>query len=106
MLNKSKRGYEGLGMDMTLAMLDDQQKKLTVSGANNTLYLVRNRKIKEIKGDRQPVGFYPVAKPFSQETVDLEPGDTIYLTSDGYEDQFGGPFNKKLQRNKLRDIIL
>lgn len=94
-----------LGMDMVLGLIDLNTKVMSFSGANNSLFIRRDGKIIEIKGDPQPVGFFPEQKPFKSHTVSLMPGDEFYAASDGYQDQFGGSFEKKLQKRNLKKII-
>ncbi len=83
------------GMDIALCCLDPDRMKLQFAGAFNPLYLVRNRELTEIKANRFPIGIFleEEMKTFTNQTIDLEPGDQIYLFSDGYADQFGGPDN-------------
>lgn len=78
------------GMDLALARLDQVNRKLSFAGANNGLVLIRNREIIEFKGDKQPIGDFEHKKDFTQKDIDLLPGDTLYMYSDGYVDQFGG----------------
>jgi len=95
------------GMDMSFCCIDG--KTLKFSGANLPLYILRKGDLTEVKGSKQPIGFQPLEdKPFVQEEMSLESGDHIYMFSDGYADQFGGPKGKKYKyktfRDKLSDI--
>ncbi|MBK9190072.1 MAG: SpoIIE family protein phosphatase [Crocinitomicaceae bacterium] len=76
------------------------------SGANNTLTVVRNNEMIELEGDKQPVGNYKDAKPFTLKEFTCQAGDIIYLFTDGYADQFGGPKGKKLKSKVLKEILL
>ncbi len=78
------------GMDLGLACIDKDKMQLEFSGANNSCVIVRNGELIEIKGDKQPIGDFELAKPFTNQTFHLENGDNIYLFTDGYVDQFGG----------------
>ena len=61
----------------------------------------------EVKADRQPVGFHEDnEKPFTHHEVQLEKGDTVYIFSDGYQDQFGGPKGKKFKMVKFKKLLL
>ncbi|PIP54973.1 MAG: hypothetical protein COX07_02435 [Bacteroidetes bacterium CG23_combo_of_CG06-09_8_20_14_all_32_9] len=60
----------------------------------------------EIKGDKMPVAIYVNMKPFTNKSVQLNKGDIIYLTSDGYKDQFGGPNNKKFKAKQLKELLI
>jgi serine phosphatase RsbU (regulator of sigma subunit) len=58
------------------------------------------------QSDRQPVGRYEHEKPFSCQEIDLIKGDTVYIFSDGYADQFGGLKNKKFKSTQLKRLLL
>lgn len=98
------------GMDTSLVTIskNDTQGKveLEFSGANNPLYIIRNGELQEFKGDKQPVGKFDKATPFSLQKIDLHKGDMVFLLSDGYADQFGGPKAKKLKYQSLKDILV
>lgn len=93
------------GMDVSLCTLNGS--KLLWSGANNPLWLVRKgaTEIVEIKGNKQPVGLYSDPKPFDTHEITLEKGDTIYIFSDGFQDQFGGDKGKKLKTVNFKKLI-
>ena len=78
------------GMDLGLARIDKESLVLEFSGANNSCVIVRKGEIIEIKGDKQPIGDFELARPFSNHSFQLEKGDNIYIYTDGYVDQFGG----------------
>jgi serine phosphatase RsbU (regulator of sigma subunit) len=95
------------GMDMMLCCIDKKNKKLSFSGANNPLYVIRNGELKEFKGNKQPIGVYgDELKPFTNQEFDLCPGDLIYLFSDGYPDQFGGPRGKKFLYTRFKELLV
>jgi len=95
------------GMDIALCILDKETGKLQYSGANNALYLVRKGEMMILKPDQMPVGIHAVEeKSFSNHEIFLKNGDVIYLFSDGYPDQFGGPKNKKFMYNSFRSLLL
>ena len=79
--------------------------KLHYSAANNEPLLVRDNKIIKLSGDRIPVGKSDELKPFTLYTIDIETGDTLYLYTDGYADQFGGPLMKKFKRSRLNELL-
>lgn len=93
------------GMDIALCNLNLETNKLEYSGANNSLYLIRNNELIETKADKQPVGKYHEHKPFSNHVIDLQKGDTIYLFSDGYADQFGGEKGKKFMYKPFKRLL-
>ena len=94
------------GMDMTLCILDTDTKIMDMAGANNSLYHYRNSVLKEYKADKIPIGFAEGnSKHFTNHRIALEKGDTIYLYTDGYADQFGGPKGKKFMVEKFRTFL-
>jgi len=105
-----QRGYElenKDAMDMALCVFHPKSRELQYSGANNPLYHIRNKVLTEIKADKMPVGIDAVAEnSFTNHTLQLKPGDTVYLFSDGYPDQFGGPENKKFKYGPLRELLI
>lgn len=78
------------GMDMALIRIDLNSLELNYAGAFNPLWVVRNNEFIEIKADKFPISYQINAADFTNHTLQLEKGDTIYLFSDGYPDQFGG----------------
>lgn len=92
------------GMDIALCSLVGD--KLTYAGAHNPLLIVRNGELIEIKANKQPIGKYDKLQAFTTHEVQLQKGDRIYLFSDGYIDQFGGEFGKKLKSKYFKELIL
>ena len=95
------------GMDMTLCVFDFENKKVDFAGANNSIILIRDNKVTIHKGDKFPIGVYEniVSKPFTNNEIDLKTGDCIYMFSDGYPDQFGGPDNKKFMIKRFQNLL-
>ncbi len=96
------------GMDIALCCIENKTNKLYFAGANNPAYLIRNDRkcVEVIPADRQPIGKYSNPRPFQYQEVQLQKGDHIYLTSDGFADQFGGPKNKKFLVKRLKEYLL
>lgn len=94
------------GMDISLCRLEGN--RLSWAGANNPLWLIKSggQEIVEIKANKQPVGLYADPKPFDTHYLDLETGDTIYLFSDGYHDQFGGEKGKKFKTVNFKKLLI
>lgn len=96
------------GMDLSMCMIDTHKDLLYYSGAFNPLYIIRNGEIIEIKGDKTllgpDLGFG--RKPFTNHEIALEKEDIIYLFTDGYADQFGGPEGKKFNFRRFRHLLL
>ncbi|NJM16071.1 MAG: SpoIIE family protein phosphatase [Bacteroidales bacterium] len=97
------------GMDIAFCVLDKRNNVLEFSGAFNPLYLIRDNKLSEIKGDRFSVGIDDNLisdQNFTNHSVTIEPDDMVYIFSDGYADQFGGPEEKKFKYRRFRHILL
>jgi serine phosphatase RsbU (regulator of sigma subunit) len=94
------------GMDATLIAWD-KKNTLQAAAALNPVLLIRNGEIRELKPDRQPVGYLTgKQKPFTHHELKLERGDTVYIFSDGYSDQFGGPKDKKFMMKNFKKLLL
>jgi ligand-binding sensor domain-containing protein/serine phosphatase RsbU (regulator of sigma subunit) len=86
------------GMDMGLIRIDWDKMKVNYSGANNPLYHIRNGALTEVKANKMPIGEHDFMHlPFQLHSLELEKNDMIYIFSDGYADQFGGPKGKKFK---------
>jgi serine phosphatase RsbU (regulator of sigma subunit)/HAMP domain-containing protein len=95
------------GMDMTLCAYESATKTLEVAGAFNPMCLIRDGELQEIKGNKFPVGvFLGENKTFTNHKIALQSGDFIYVFSDGYADQFGGPKGKKFMVNQFRQLLM
>lgn len=82
---------------------------LQYAGANNALYMVKTNdkeKLVEIKPNKQPIGKVDNPEPFTQHTIKLQKGDTIYMFTDGFADQFGGKKGKKLMYKPFKNLLL
>lgn len=94
------------GMDIALCIIDLENLKMQFSGAYNPLYLARNNELITLKGDRMPIGIYIAEKEsFTNHETEISKGDTIYIFTDGYTDQFGGPQTQKFKTAPFRDLI-
>jgi serine phosphatase RsbU (regulator of sigma subunit) len=95
------------GMDVSLIILDKNKKRIEYAGANNPLILIRNNELMEYKPDKMPIGFhYADELPFTVNYIEIEKGDMIYLFSDGFSDQFGGPDGKRLMIRRFRNFLM
>ncbi len=94
------------GMDISLSRLNLKTKELEWAGANNALNLLQNGNLIEVKADKQPIGYHLIQHPFTNHTIQLQKGDRIYLFSDGYADQFGGPKEKKFSYKRLENEFI
>ena len=93
------------GMDIALCIIDPNTFELNYAGANISLHYTKQQKLVEVKSDKQPVGNYINKLPFTNHTIQLHQGDSIYLFTDGLPDQFGGAKGKKFKYKQLRDLI-
>ncbi|MFC2129527.1 two-component regulator propeller domain-containing protein [Bacteroidota bacterium] len=98
------------GMDIAMCAFNKKTKKLYYSGAYNPLYLVRHKgsesEIIEYSADKMPVGLYAIMDGFKTVEINYQKGDSIYLTSDGFPDQFGGERFKKFMKKRFREMLL
>jgi tetratricopeptide (TPR) repeat protein len=123
------------GMDIALCAIEFQEPapnsrgskiKVQYAGANNPLWVIRpchserreesidaslplsmtDFELLEVKPNKQPIGKYAEPKPFTTHIIELEKGDTIYLFTDGFADQFGGPKGKKFKYAQLKELLL
>lgn len=94
------------GMDIGICVLDHGSRTLRFAGAMHPLYHVSDGVLSEVAGDRMPVGLLPdVSGSFTEQEVDVRPGDMLYLCSDGLQDQFGGPADRKFGRKRLKELL-
>jgi len=113
------------GMDMALVVLDRKNREIHYAGANNPLYIIRNKTLAgdladrthsvlengqfnlyEVKADKQPIGVHWEETSFRNHSLKLQEGDAIYLFSDGYIDQFGGENRKKFKSLNFKNLLL
>ena len=93
------------GMDISLCILDKETNRLQFAGAFNPMWLVREGKLTEFKGDKMPIGFHPKLSKFKTSETIVQKGDALYLISDGYYDQFGGKNDKRFSSGRLKRLI-
>jgi len=95
------------GMDIALCTINTETNTMQYAGAFNPLLIVRNKEIIEYKADRMPVGIHFKEKPtFSNHEIQIEPGDTFYIFSDGFPDQIGGPNEKKFKTKNFKQLLV
>lgn len=93
-------------IDIGLCIIDCSTGKIQYSGANRPLMMLRDGVITEFKPDKMTIGIAPLKEtPFTNISIDSVAGDTFYLFTDGYSDQFGGENDKKLKHKQFRRII-
>lgn len=103
---KDEREGTREGMEMTFCAIDHKNYIMQYSGSFNSPYLIRNGELNSLPVDRQPVAIYFDETPFSRRELHLEPGDSIYLYTDGFHDQFGGEKGKKYKVGRFQNLLL
>jgi serine phosphatase RsbU (regulator of sigma subunit) len=95
------------GMDLAFCIIDKENKTIDYAGANNPLYIIRNNELMEFKADRMPIGINAIEeKSFTNHKIKYFPEDILYLFSDGFVDQFGGPQDKKFKYGPFKNLLL
>jgi serine phosphatase RsbU (regulator of sigma subunit) len=114
-MNKSKNEiFDGMDTSLcsiTYTNLEKTEVKVKFSGANSPLWIFRNNHLlgydhQIIKGSKMSVGINQANALFDVHEITLKKGDLIYMFSDGFADQFGGPLGKKLKYPRMRDMLL
>jgi serine phosphatase RsbU (regulator of sigma subunit)/ligand-binding sensor domain-containing protein len=95
------------GMDMAFCLFDFDKMEVEFSGADRPLYLIRDKKLHEFKGTFNSIGEAAGRLvQFPKVSVPLKKGDSLFLFSDGFADQFGGPDNRKFGTKRLKDLLI
>lgn len=94
------------GMDIALCVVDKNNMRVEYAGAYNPLIIIRKGEVIQVKADKMPIGIYfKEHTPFTNNDVEVQKGDMLYLFSDGYIDQFGGPSGRKFMINKFKELL-
>jgi len=103
-----KDGFDGILICMESPSMEEKDGRLriTYAAANNKPLLINDGQVKELSSDRMPVGVGERKEEFNLFTIDVQPGDMLYLYTDGYADQFGGEKGKKFKYKTLNELIL
>lgn len=96
------------GMDISLCALDTKNNILNWAGANTPLWVVRseNKELEATPPNKQPVGEHSFKEPFTSHSIQLLKNDMIYITTDGFADQFGGKQGKKYRTIQLKSKLI
>ncbi|MBN2420203.1 MAG: response regulator [Deltaproteobacteria bacterium] len=94
------------GMEGSVIRIDPVSPKLYYSGSFNPLLIIRKDEIRCIKADRIPIGYSEIKGNFTLHKIDIEKDDTIYLFSDGINDQFGDPGGKRFMLCRFKELLL
>ncbi len=103
--NMSKEGNKD-GMDGILVCIDPEKKTYTYSAAHNSPLIIKNGEFVEYHADKMPIGEGIREESFTSHKFDVKECDMIYLYTDGYADQFGGPKGKKFKYKQLNDLLM
>lgn len=93
------------GMDIALCLINTKTNNFQYSGAYNPLYIIRNKKLTEIKATRNPIGVYIKEQKFINNSFEIQKGDKFYIFSDGFADQFGEKENKKYLTKNFKKLL-
>jgi serine phosphatase RsbU (regulator of sigma subunit) len=95
------------GMDIALCAVNFNTLELQFAGAYNPLFIVRGGEFIEVKGDNIAIGSYTGIQQstYTNHRIQLQKGDIIYVFTDGYIDQFGGPDGKKFKLNQFKSML-
>jgi serine phosphatase RsbU (regulator of sigma subunit) len=95
------------GMDIALCCFDFNNGYMSFAGANNPMLLVRNGEGLMYEPTKAPIGAFvgETLPVFNNNDIQIQRGDVVYVFSDGYADQFGGPDNKKFLKRHLREYL-
>lgn len=107
-LGKDERNQIKDGMDLALCVMSKTSRTLEFAGAFNPLWILRDDDIIEIRGNKFPIGYRMDGeqKIFTRHEVKLEKGDQLYVFTDGYADQFGGPKQKKFKYKNIKKVLI
>ncbi len=113
-ISLKQKGFDGEsrdGMDMAILSFNSELTEVEFAGANNPLWIYRKEnddiKLMEFKPDKRPVGYFKgQGLAFTNHTIPLIKGDTLYVFSDGYADQFGGPKGKKFKYKQFSELLV
>ena len=95
------------GMDISLSVINDEKNHVQFAGAYNSLFIIRNNELIETKADRMPIGIHRKDKnSFTNNEIEVKQNDMLYMFTDGYIDQFGGPENKKFLMKRFKQLFI
>ncbi len=95
------------GMDASLISFDNVNNKFSYAAAHNPIWIIRNKELIEIKGEKMPIGKHDNdATPFIGGEFDTQKGDVVYTLTDGFQDQFGGPKGKKYKVKPFKKLLI
>ncbi len=99
-------GQDGMDAVIIKIAVNNTTLNIEYAAANNSPVLIRNNEIIELPKDKMPVGKGETMKDFKLQQLQLQKGDSLYLYTDGFADQFGGPKGKKFKYKQLNQLLL
>jgi CheY-like chemotaxis protein len=109
MSSLGQEGTSGMikdGIEGSVISIDPSGRKIMYAASFNPLIRIHNHEVAEIKADRIPVGYYERLGEFTCKTIDVNKNDMVYLFSDGFIDQFGGPSSKRFLLKRFKELLL
>jgi serine phosphatase RsbU (regulator of sigma subunit) len=102
-----KEGISNDGVELAICVISEDKTQLMYAGAKAPLYIIHNQEFKTIKGDNFPIGdiHYSKERTYTEHIISIQKGDTIYLASDGYQDQFGGEDDRKFMVKHFKAFL-
>lgn len=97
------------GMDISICCIENSRKQVTLALAGHTAYVVKNDKIEPLEGDVYSIGGMFASKPgisYTDHVLNITEPVSVFMCSDGYQDQFGGPDNKKFMASRMSKLFL
>ncbi|TXB66888.1 tetratricopeptide repeat protein [Vicingus serpentipes] len=101
----TKSGASRDGMDISLAKINLVNHEIEWAGANNNLWVISQNEVREYKADRQAINFTENLIPYTNHKIEAKKDDLIYLFTDGFADQFGGPNGKKIKYKPFKSFL-
>ena len=96
------------GMDISLISINYPKLKIEFAGANNPMWMIRNSQMIQVNGDKFPIGAFvgEELQQFKNHEFELQKGDCVYIFTDGFADQFGGPKGKKFKYKQFEALLI
>lgn len=102
---RQKENESNKGMEMVICVIDKKQKILIYAGACNPIVYIQHKKLYQVKGDKMAIGGEQTQKVFTRHVINLDIPICLYMFSDGYRDQFGGPRGKKFMSTQFKNLL-
>lgn len=100
------QGYSNDSMDLSIVLIDTNERIIEYTGAMNPIYIISNNELKEYKPNIVAIGEPYLPKNFTKQTINYHENDILYMFSDGFADQYGGKCNSKLKYQKFKKKLI